>query len=116
MRRIRNEIQRKLRQRGRETVVRVEQPAGIANRETDASGTGARSCESDVRGGEINGRYPIRDAAFGQGKRKASGAAPKIEHPATIRWPRELRKRTREKPRPPPEKPLIGGPIARAVR
>jgi len=47
---------------------------------------------------------------MGQGDGEASCAAPDVEDAAIIRRSRELRKRTGEQPRPPPEKPLVGGP------
>ena len=59
--------------------------------------------------------YPIRRSVFGEGEGEAPGAAPDIEHAAMIRWARELRKRPGKHPRPPSEKPLIGGPVAGAI-
>ena len=110
-----DEIQRKLRQSRLKTAVGVGQAAGLADRKTDAFGTRTRPGECDVRNGDIDGGYLTRRSAFGQGNGEAPGAAPDIEHAPMIRRPRELRKRPGEQPRPPPEKPLIGGPVAGVV-
>src|SRR5258708_875796 len=88
-------------------------PVSPQSRHRSGARAGPREC--DVGGGDIEGGYPIRRSAFGEGEGEAPGAAPDIEHAAMIRWARELRKRTGEQPRPPPEKSLIGGPVARAV-
>src|ERR1700731_4169917 len=71
------------------------------DRKTDASGARARPRECDVGGGDVEGGYPIRRSAFGEGEGEAPGAAPDIEHAAMIRWSRELRKRRGEQTRPP---------------
>src|SRR5207253_4900732 len=112
---IRDEIQRKLRERRRKTAIRVGQAASIADRKTDAGGTRARPRKYDIGSGDIDASDLIRRSAFGQGESEAPGAAPDVEHLATILWSRKFRKRTGEQPRPPPEKPLVGAPVAGAV-